>query len=79
MDKLLLETVKYLIWRGVWSYGFCKFTLFKKIISYHTGITDAYLLRKIFILLIEEGFFEKHKNIKRSYMYKFITPKYLEG
>ena len=22
---------------------------------------------------------EKHKNIKRSYLYKFITPKYLEG
>lgn len=72
MEELLYITARYLVYRNIVDYGFIKFSVFKKIISYVTGVDDVYTIRKIFIKLLDEGFFKKTKNIKRSYLYKFI-------
>ena len=72
MEELLYETVCYLIFRRADKYGFIKFSYFKRIIQHLTGSNDIYLIRKIFIRLVDEGFFHRIRNIKRSYLYKFI-------
>lgn len=72
MEEALYITVRYLVYRRLGQYGFIKFAVFKKIISYITGINDFYVIRKIFIKLMEEGFFLRTQNVKKSYRYRFI-------
>ena len=73
MEEALYITVRYLVYRRLGQYGFIKFAVFKKIISYITGINDFYIIRKIFIRLMEEGFFLRNTyGSKKSYRYKFI-------
>lgn len=72
MEETLYITVRYLVYRRLGQYGFIKFAVFKKIISYITGINDFYVIRKIFIKLMEEGFFLRTQNVKKSYRYRFI-------
>ena len=62
MEELLYITVRYLVYRNIVDYGFIKFSVFKKIISYVTGVDDVYTIRNIFIKLLDEGFFTKTKN-----------------
>jgi hypothetical protein len=54
--------------------GFMSFNHYKQLISYVTGIHNIYTIRKIFIHLVDKGFFIKKKNEKRSYSYMFIGP-----
>lgn len=72
MNELYSFVLEYLIMRQAWNLGFLSFSKFKRIISYATGIHNIYYLRKIFIHLQNRGFFQKKKNLKRSYTYKFI-------
>jgi len=72
MQEIYIFVLEYLIHRQAWELGFLSFYKFKKIISYATGIYNIYYIRKIFIHLNNRGFFQKKKNLKRSYMYKFI-------
>lgn len=72
MQELYTFVLEYLILRNAWNLGYLPFSKFKKIISYATGIYNIYYLRKIFIHLQNKGFFQKKKNFKRSYTYKFI-------
>tara|TARA_R110000764_G_scaffold22812_4_gene56443 strand:+ start:1339 stop:1596 length:258 start_codon:yes stop_codon:yes gene_type:complete len=72
MQEIYIFVLEYLIMRQAWNLGFLSFSKFKRIISYATGIHNIYYLRKIFIHLQNRGFFQKKKNLKRSYTYKFI-------
>ena len=72
MHELYSFVLEYLILRQAWNLGYLPFSRFKRVISYATGIYNIYYLRKIFIHLNNRGFFQKKKNIKRSYTYKFI-------
>ena len=51
--------------------GFLKYGYFKRLISYILDIHNTYLIRKIFLSLVEQKYFIKKKNIKKSYIYMF--------
>ena len=51
--------------------NFLKYGYFKRLISYILGIHNTYYIRKIFLSLVEQNYFIKKKNIKKSYIYKF--------
>jgi len=72
MDDIYSFTLEYFILRHAWSLGYLPFSKYKKIISFATGIYNIYYLRKIFLHLVRKGFFQKKRNEKRSYTYKFI-------
>tara|TARA_R110000824_G_scaffold750_3_gene4710 strand:- start:6273 stop:6545 length:273 start_codon:yes stop_codon:yes gene_type:complete len=72
MDDIYSFTLEYFIIRQLWNLGYLPFSKYKKIISFATGIYNIYYLRKIFLHLVRKGFFQKKKNVKRSYTYKFI-------
>ena len=74
MDKIYIFVLDYLILRRIWNLGYLSFNNYRRIIAFATGISNIYYLRKIFIHLVEKGFFIKKKNEKRSYTYKFIGP-----
>lgn len=74
MDEVYKFVLEYLILRKAYTFGFIRFNNFRRIIEYATGIYDIYIIRKIFIKLMESGFFIKKKNLKRSYLYRFIGP-----
>ena len=67
-------TVDYLTRKESWKYGFIKYSVIKKMIVFATKHNRIYIIRKIFVNLIENGYIEKKKNVARSYMYKFINP-----
>ena len=74
MNSVYYFVLEYFILRRFWTMGFMSFNHFKRIISYITGIHNIYTLRKIFVHLVDKGFFIKKKNEKRSYSYQFIGP-----
>jgi len=69
-DELVL--VAYLDYRNYQNIGFCKYSNFCSIFCYVLQNYDKNYIRKIFIKLVRLGYFEKKKNIKRSYTYKYI-------
>lgn len=74
MEEYYKFVLEYLILRQAWNMDFIPFNCFKQIISYATGIHNIYYLRKIFVHLVDKGFFIKRRNEKRSYSYRFIGP-----
>ena len=74
MNSIYYFVLEYFILRRLWTMGYMSFNNYKRIISYSTGIYNIYTIRKIFIHLVDKGFFIKKKNEKRSYSYMFIGP-----
>ena len=66
-DKISL----YLTKKEAWKYGYIRYSQFKNIIIHITKIKSTYLLRKLFLYLVDTGIFIKRKNLVRSYLYKF--------
>lgn len=54
------------------TFGFIKYSHFKKLICHVTNNNDSYEVRKIFLQLIEDNHIIKKKNFNiNSYVYKF--------
>tara|TARA_R110000765_G_scaffold260807_1_gene360927 strand:- start:362 stop:655 length:294 start_codon:yes stop_codon:yes gene_type:complete len=69
------KVIKYFNKKSAWTYGFLRYSVIKKSLIHVTKLQKSYLIRKIFIMLVEEGFFIKKKNeLVRSYLYKFRNP-----
>ena len=80
MDKINIEVAitkitNYLIKKSAWDYGYVKYSQIKKTISYITKIKKTYILRKIFLQMVDQGIFNKKQNTNiKSYLYKFKNP-----
>jgi len=74
VDKEVEKVKNYLDKKQAWSYGFIRYSVFRKMIVHITGYTKLYFIRKIFLKMIEEKLFIKQKTNKRSYMYKYRNP-----
>ena len=74
MNTIYFFVLEYFILRQMWTMGYMSFNNYKKLIGYATGIHNIYTIRKIFIHLVDKGFFIKKKKEKRSYSYMFIGP-----
>tara|TARA_R110000772_G_scaffold83360_1_gene176385 strand:+ start:1083 stop:1370 length:288 start_codon:yes stop_codon:yes gene_type:complete len=80
MDKINLEVAitkitNYLIKKQAWDYNYIKYSQIKKMISYITKIKKTYILRKIFLSMVDQEIFNKKKNNGvKSYLYKFKNP-----
>ena len=68
------KVIEYLNKKSIWNSGFIRYSIFRKIISYVCNIKTTYLIRKIFLHLIEQQLFIKKKTTKRSYLYKYKNP-----
>ncbi len=78
-DYYVEEVVNYLKKKKAYEYGFIKYSNFKKLISHITKINKSYHIRKIFLVLGNEGYFIKKKNNNvNSYLYKFKSQKDLD-
>jgi len=75
MNETYAFILEYLILRRAWNLGYMPFSNFKRILEYALGIRDIYYIRKIFLHLKNKGFFIRKRNLKRSYLYKFLGPK----
>jgi hypothetical protein len=75
MNDVYAFILEYLILRRAWCLGYMPFSNFKRIIEYALGIRDIYYIRKVFLHLRNKGFFIRRKNMRRSYLYKFLGPK----
>lgn len=73
-NPLIKTTVDYLTRKEAWKYGFIKYSVIKKMIVYATKHNRLYIIRKVFVSLIDKGYIEKKRNVARSYMYRFINP-----
>ena len=65
------SVVEYFKFKEVENLNFLKFGYFKRIISYVLNCHSDYYIRKLFLSLVEKNYFEKKKNLKQSYLYKF--------
>jgi len=69
-DEVVILT--YLNFRKIQNMGFMKYSIFSSLFCYVLNNYDKEYVRRIFIKLVRNGHFEKKRNIKRSYTYKFI-------
>ena len=65
------SVIGYFHYKHVENLGYLKYGYFKRIIGYVLDYHHDYFIRKIFLSLVDKGFFIKLKNIKKSYKYKF--------
>jgi len=65
------SVINYCKFRNIQTRGFLKYGYFKRIIGYILDYYNDYFIRKIFLQLVEEDYFIKKKNIKKSYLYQF--------
>lgn len=73
--QLSANIIKYFNKKEAWDYEFQRYSVIKKSIIYVTKLKKIYLIRKLFLLLVEEGYFiKKQNNNVRSYLYKFKNP-----
>ena len=63
--------IGYFHHKHVENLGYLKYGYFRRIIGYVLDYYHEYFIRKIFLSLVEKGFFIKVKNKKKSYKYKF--------
>lgn len=64
--------IKFMKTKNKTTFGFIKYSHFKKIISFVTKNNDSYEVRKIFLQLLEDNHITKQKNYNiNSYVYKF--------
>ena len=67
-----LDIIKVLKKKKASEYGFIKYSNFKKLISHISNIKKQYIVRKIFLELLDDSIFIKKKNENiNSYLYKF--------
>ena len=71
VDVEIDKVVKALEKKKAYNFGFIRYSVFKKIIIFTTKIKNNYLLRKIFLKMIDKELIIKEKNSLRSYIYKF--------
>lgn len=65
------SVLAYFNYKHIENLKFLKYGYFKRLISYILDIHNTYLIRKIFLSLVEQDYFIKLKNIKKSYIYMF--------
>ena len=63
--------VKYLNRKEAWKWQFIRYSIFRKLITFVTGFTRLYYIRKIFLYMVDHEYFIKKKTEKKSYNYKF--------
>ena len=69
------DIINYFIKKRAWDYGYIRYSIIKKSIVYVTKIKKIYLIRKIFLALVDNGTFLKKQNLGvKSYLYKFKNP-----
>jgi len=74
LQPYIKKIVNYLIKKKVWEHGYVKYSTLKRMIIYITKLERQYIIRKLFITLVDDGVFIKRKNLCRSYNYKFKNP-----
>lgn len=65
------SVLAYFNYKHIENLNFLKYGFFKRLISYILDIHNTYFIRKIFLSLVQQNYFIKKKNIKKSYMYLF--------
>ena len=65
------KVVKYLKRKEGWKWGYIRYSIFRKTITFVTGYTRLYYIRKIFLYMVDHELFIKKKTDKKSYNYKF--------
>jgi|TARA_R110002096_G_scaffold402913_1_gene600311 hypothetical protein len=63
--------ISYCKFKNIQNRGFLKYGYYKRIIGYILDYYNDYFIRKTFLALVNEGYFIKKKNIKKSYIYQF--------
>tara|TARA_R100000935_G_C2716462_1_gene116199 strand:- start:233 stop:517 length:285 start_codon:yes stop_codon:yes gene_type:complete len=72
LDKESKKVISYLKSKDLDSFGFIKYSYFKRLITFVTSNPNNYELRKIFLYLLEKDYIIKKKNDGvNSYLYKF--------
>ena len=72
LKLIRIKIVDFMYTKDRSTFGFIKYSNFKRLISYVLNNTNNYELRKIFLYLIQENYIIKQKNNKiNSYLYKF--------
>jgi len=74
VEKEVEKVREYLDKKQAWTYGFIRYSVFRKMIVHITKHNKLYFIRKIFLRMLELKLFIKQKTNKRSYMYKFKNP-----
>ena len=66
------KIIAYLTKKKAWEFDFIKYSQIKKTIMFITKIKKTYIIRKLFLQLVDDKIFlkKKNKNVK-SYLYKF--------
>ncbi len=65
------SVIGYFKFKNIQNRGYLKYGFFKRIIAYILDCYHEYFIRKIFLSLVNKGYFIKVKNYKKSYKYKF--------
>tara|TARA_R110000851_G_scaffold283980_1_gene437553 strand:+ start:505 stop:798 length:294 start_codon:yes stop_codon:yes gene_type:complete len=79
IDRETDKLIEYYTKKKAWDYGYIKYSIVKQSIKHVTGINKIYLIRKIFLYMIEQGIFIKKQNkLVKSYLYKFKNPNNLK-
>tara|TARA_R110002126_G_scaffold206036_1_gene353319 strand:+ start:260 stop:553 length:294 start_codon:yes stop_codon:yes gene_type:complete len=79
IDRETDKLIAYYTKKKAWEYNFIKYSIIKQSIKHVTGISKVYLIRKIFLYLIDNGIFIKKQNkLVKSYLYKFKNPNNLQ-
>lgn len=68
------KVINYLNKKQIWNSGFIRYSIFRKIIGYVCNVKTTYLIRKIFLHMVDKQLFIKQKTDKRSYLYKYKNP-----
>ena len=68
------KVIKYMVRKEIWSHGFIRYNILKKMIKFITKINNNYELRKLFLYMLDKEVFLKRKTNVRSYLYKFKNP-----
>ena len=68
------KVVKYMTRKQIWTHGYIRYNILKKMIAFITKLKNNYEIRKLFLYLVENNVFLKQKTKVRSYLYKFYNP-----
>ena len=72
LDSYSKKVIRYLKSKDLDSFGYIKYSYFKRLITHVTSNPNNYELRKIFLYLVEKDYIIKKKNDGvNSYLYKF--------
>lgn len=74
LNGLTEKVFNYMKRKQIWSHGFIRYNILKKMIGFITKLENNYEIRKLFLYMVENGIFLKRKTNVRSYLYKFKNP-----